>query len=86
MRYLWKSKGLILMNLMSLILGFYVSSIRSSASPTGVAYAVWDRGCFELEKDARAEAPMVDGGPDYKRVKLTGLILHQRCIHFEIKK
>lgn len=51
------------------------------------AVMVYDRQCLSLDKDARYEAPMVNGEPDWKRGTLKGLTIQkQTCGHYEVRK
>jgi hypothetical protein len=53
------------------------------------AYMVWDQRCIVLEKQpsTRVEAPMVNGEPDMKRVRLIGAkaTLSTSCGHIEMR-
>lgn len=51
------------------------------------AYAVWDNHTcpIQLLKDAKAVAPLVDGHPDYKNVRVTGVVLDNKCYSYELK-
>lgn len=52
---------------------------------TQVAVGVWDRACLGLAEGARAVAPLKDGEPDLKQVRLEGLVLDKKCMRFEIR-
>ena len=85
MRFLWRSKQLILTSLISLILGLFVSSLRLSASPEGVPYLIWDKTCFVVTETSRIEEPMVDGKPDRHHARFVGFTLPEGCARIEIK-
>lgn len=48
-------------------------------------FAVWDKTCYIIDVNSVALAPMIDGKPDYSKVKLTGLHLPSKCLHYELR-
>lgn len=50
------------------------------------AYAVWKgKNCIQLTENVTAVAPLVDGQPDYKNVRVTGVVLDNKCFSYEVR-
>ena len=50
------------------------------------AFAVWKgKNCIQLTEDVRAIAPLKDGQPDYKNVRVIGVVLDNKCYSYEMK-
>lgn len=66
-----------------MLLSFKLGAKNKTEGKT--AYAVWDKTCYKLANESEAIAPLVNGMPDYKGVKLTGLLLPSGCMHYELR-
>jgi hypothetical protein len=50
------------------------------------AFAVWSgKNCVIVTENVKAYAPLKDGLPDYKNVRLTGVQLDIKCMSYEVK-
>lgn len=50
------------------------------------AVAEWPASCIHVTPETRAEAPMSDGQPDWKHVKVTGLVLDKNCYQYKVTR
>lgn len=77
------------MRLICAVLVFVLVTAASAREERQDQYAVlvYDRQCLDLAKDARYEAPMVNGEPDLPHGKLSGLVIRKEtCGHYEVRK
>jgi hypothetical protein len=65
--------------MLTVMLGIAGSLALAGSDTVGQGYAVWPAACIYVTPDTRAEAPMINGVPDWKHVHVTGLNLDPKC-------
>ena len=57
----------------------------SSKSGPGDTIATWTASCIHVTSATRAEAPLVNGEPDWDHVIVHGLLLDKACFQYQVR-